>query len=51
MNNHAANESHPKKVYASPRIKVVGTVADLTLAGLTHPGADTKGGSSLSKGV
>ena len=44
------NSKEPKKPYAAPEIDDWGTVADLTKTGLTHPGADAKEGSVLSKG-
>ena len=37
--------SSPKAVYEPPVVRVWGTVADLTGAGLTHPGTDFIKGS------
>jgi hypothetical protein len=34
-----------RKAYARPKIKVWGTIADLTKTGETEEGADAKGGS------
>ena len=36
--------------YEKPSIEKLGSVAELTLTGLTHPGADAKSGSSSSRG-
>ena len=36
--------------YEKPSIEKLGSVAKLTLTGLTHPGADAKSGSSPSRG-
>ncbi len=40
-------QSAAKKVYAAPKLKEWGTVADLTKTGLTHSGDDGKIGSIL----
>ena len=39
-----------RKQYATPRLELVGTAADMTGTGRTNPGADAKAGSALSKG-
>ncbi|HLV01489.1 MAG TPA: hypothetical protein VKZ59_09490 [Acidobacteriota bacterium] len=40
-----------ERPYTTPVLKTWGTVFDLTRTGLTHPGADAKAGSVLSKGL
>jgi hypothetical protein len=39
-----------KKVYQSPKLVVLGSVADLTKTGLTQAGGDAKTGSVSSRG-
>ena len=41
----AGEEYHP------PKLEELGSVADLTQTGRTHPGSDAKGGSAASSGV
>lgn len=40
-----------KRLYVRPELKVLGSVADLTRTGLTHPGGDGKSGSVASRGA
>lgn len=40
-----------KKTYQPPKLVVLGSVADLTKTGQTHPGGDAKTGSVSSSGV
>jgi hypothetical protein len=39
-----------REKYDKPSIEKLGSVAKLTLTGLTHPGADAKSGSRPSQG-
>jgi hypothetical protein len=42
--------SEKREDYRSPKLEELGSVADLTQTGRTHPGQDAKGGSAASSG-